>query len=328
MRHCSAALLALALCCASLAAAAQEAGRVYRLGFLWLGASDGRPSPWFGDLRAGLSERGFVEGRNLVIEIRDGKGQAALLPEKANELVSLKVDAIFTAGTAATLAAKAATQSIPVVFGSAADPVGKGIVTSLARPGGNVTGFSMELGRTKAFGILKELAPAVRQIGLLYDPADIPVGYLPGFIATLAKAAEAVGATLVAQPAKAANDIGVAFAAMLSQKVDAVVINNDASLGNVSGQLASLTLQSDLPSACLSRRFAEAGCLFSYGEDQHDQYHRAAAQLAKIWQGAKPGELPVEQATKFELVINLKTAQALKLTVSPSLLAFASEVIE
>src|SRR5208282_1358889 len=188
MRHCSAALLALALCCASLAAAAQEAGRVYRLGFLWLGASDGRPSPWFGDLRAGLSERGFVEGRNLVIEIRDGKGQAALLPEKANELVSLKVDAILTEGTAATLAAKAATQSIPVVFGSAANPVERGIVTSLARPGGNVTGFSLELGRTKVFEILKELAPDRRRIGLLYDPANIPVDYLPGFIATLAKA--------------------------------------------------------------------------------------------------------------------------------------------
>jgi putative tryptophan/tyrosine transport system substrate-binding protein len=328
MRHRAAVLLALALCCASLAAAAQEAGRVYRLGFLWLGASDGRPSPWIGDVRAGLSERGFLEGRNLVIEIRDGKGQAALLPEKANELVALKVDAIFTQGTSATLAAKAATQTVPVVFGSAADPVGKGIVTSLARPGGNVTGFSLELGRTKAFEFLKELAPGVHRIGLLYDPADIPADYLPGFIATLAKAAEAVGATLVARPVKDANDIDAAFAAMLSHKVEAVVINNDASLGNVRGQLASLTLQSGLPSACLSRLFAVAGCLFSYGEDQHDQYRRAAAQLVKIWQGAKPGELPVEQATKFELVINLKTARALKLTVSPSLLAFANEVIE
>ncbi|HKO07437.1 MAG TPA: ABC transporter substrate-binding protein, partial [Alphaproteobacteria bacterium] len=236
---------------------------MYRLGFLRLGASDGRPPQVIDAVRAGLGEHGFVEGRNLVIEIRDGKGHTALLPEKASELVTFKVDAILTAGTAATLAAKAATQSIPVVFATAENPVGRGIVTSLVRPGGNVTGFSIELGRTKAFEFLKELVPDLHRIGMLYDPSNIPADYLPGFLATQARGAEAVGATLVAQPVKDANNIDAAFAALLSQKVDAVLINNDASLVNLRGQLAALALQSGLPTACTERLFAVAGCLFS-----------------------------------------------------------------
>ena len=328
MGHRPIALLAFALCCASFAAAAQDAGRVYHLGYLWVGASDGRPSHWIGAARDDLRERGFVEGRNLVIEVRDGKGQAARLPEEAKQPVALKVDAIFTQGTAPTLAAKAATQGIPVVFGSAEDPVGKGIVASLARPGGNVTGFALVLGRNKAFGILKELIPDLHRIGIVYDPSNIPAAYLPIFIATQAKDAEAVGATLVARPAKDANNLDAAFAAMMGQKVDAVPVNNDASLLNVRGQLASIALHSDLPGACLQREFADAGCLFSYGESTHEHYRRAATQVAKIWQSAKPGELPVEQATKFEPVINLKTAKALGVTVPPVLLDTADEVVE
>lgn len=328
MRRRSAVLLAFALCCASPAAVAEDTGRTYRLGYLWLGATDGRPPPLIDEVRTVLGERGFVEGRNLIIESRDGKGQTTLLPQQAGQLVSLKVDAIITRGTAATLAAKAATQSIPVVFASAENPVGRGIVTNLVRPGGNVTGFSIELGRAKVFGILKELAPGTRRIGVLYDPANIPAGYLPGYIATLTKGAEAIGATLVARPLNDEKGVDRAFAALLSQKADAVFINNDASLGNLGWQLAALALRSALPTACPTRGFVAAGCLFSYGKDPRDQDRRAAAQVVKIWQGAKPGDLPVEQATKFELAINLKTARALGLTVSQSLYALADEVIE
>lgn len=321
-------LLVLALGLAPAVARAQEPGRIYRLGHLWLGSSDGQPSPWLEDIRAGMRERGYVEGSNLIIESRDARGQYAMLPGKAAELVSLSVDAILTLGSGPTLAAKEATQTIPIVFGSAESPVARGIVPSLARPGGNVTGFAGQLATLKTIAFLKDFAPHVRRLGMLYDTDNVPAAYLAQFLEDRTRAAEALGTNLVPQPVTNADDVDPAFAALASREVDAVVILNNALLQNARAHLASVALSRRLPTACAARIYAVAGCLFSYGEDFHDQYRRAAGYVDRIWKGAKPGDLPVEQNTKFELVVNRRTADALGLAIPASVMAYADEVIE
>jgi putative ABC transport system substrate-binding protein len=320
-------LLAL-LCLVPGVAAAQEETRVYRVGFLWLGSAEGAPFALVDSFRAGMRENGYAEGRNLQIELRDGHGRADLLPRAAADLVALKVDLILTSGTAATIAAKEATTRIPIVFGGMPDPVGRGVVASLAHPGANITGLSRELGMDKALDLLKALAPDARRVALVYHSGNMPAAYLPVFMAERADTAKSLGLTLTPLPVKDSGDVDTALATLAADHADAALILNDALLFENQERLLGFALEHHIATACLAAYWAKRGCLFSYGEDSSDNYRRAATLVAKILKGAKPAELPVEQGTSFPLAINLKTAKALGLMVPQAVLAGADEVIE
>lgn len=320
-------VVALLLCLATLFAAAQGEARVYRIGFLWLGDADGSTPEGLEALRAGLRELGYVEDRNLQIETRDAAGRTDKLDAAAAGLVALTPDAIVTSGTAATLAAKRATGTIPIVFGGAADPVGRGIVASLAHPGGNVTGFAIELAEAKSLEILQQIAPRVRRLGLLYHTRNMPPDYFPVFVAEHQRAAEALEMTVVPQGVAEAGDIAAAFAAMAASRVDAVLILGDQFLIDQRNPVMAQALGHRLPTACLSRLLVADGCLFSYTEAD-DRYQRAAVAVDKILKGVPPGDIPVEHGAQFALTVNLQTAKALGLTVPPAILARAGEVIE
>jgi ABC-type uncharacterized transport system substrate-binding protein len=312
---------------APLAAEAQQPAKVPRIGFL--SAVTSGVSPVLDAFRQGLRELGWVEGQNIVVDYRLTEGRPDRLPDLAGELVQLKVNIIVAEATQGVSAAKNATTTIPIVMISgSADPVGLGFVTSLARPGGNVTGLSYSVGPEivgKELGLLKEMVPKVRRVAILSNPAN-PVQ--PLLIREVKGAARSLGVQLQHLEVRGPNDFEGAFAAMANERAGALLVVADAELIFHRKRLADLAARSRLPAAYGVRASVEAGGLMSYGPSVRDLFQRSATFVDRILKGAKPADLPVEQPTKFELVINLKTAKALGLTVPPALLARADQVIE
>jgi putative tryptophan/tyrosine transport system substrate-binding protein len=320
--------LAGTLLAAPLAAEAQQAGKVFRVGIL---GTYPPTTPEFTHLweafAQGLRERGYIEGQNLVVERRFMEGQAERLPELAAELVRLNVSVIVAGGQPPPVAAKRATATIPIVMTNFSDPVGLGLVTSLARPGGNITGLAfltVEL-VGKQLQLLNEAVPRVSRVAFLTNPSN------PG-AALQRRGAEATARSLGLQlqilEAQRPDELAGAFAAMTREHAGAVLLPGDSFFFHHGTQIADLAIKSRLPALFAPREFAEAGGLLAYGANLGDVYRRAAVYVDKILKGARPGDLPIEQPTKFDLVINLKTANALGLTIPPSLLARADQVIE
>ena len=321
------AVLTLGLFTVPLAADAQPAGKVYRIGYL--GTGSGTANPHLREaFRQGLRELGRVEGQNFVIEYRFAEGRLDRLLDLATELVRLKVDVIAASPTPAALAAKNATGTIPIVGMSLTHPVELGLIASLARPGGNVTGLSYSVSPDifgKDLELLKEVVPKVRRVAVLSNP-DSPAR--PLTISNIKGAAQSLGLQLLLVEARGPGDFDGAFAAMAKEPVGALLVVQDPAFISHRARLADLAVKNRLPSIFTQREDAEAGGLMSYGPSLADMYRRAATYVDKILKGAKPADLPVEQPTKFELVINLKTAKALGLTIPPVLLLWADQVIE
>jgi putative ABC transport system substrate-binding protein len=275
----------------------------------------------------GLKEAGYVEGQNVAIERRYAENQMDRLPALVSDLVRRRVAVIVGAGTPATLAAKAATTTIPIVFATGGDPVALGLVASLNRPGANVTGIanlSAELA-PKQLQLLGELIPNAALFGVLADPAAPTT---PSMITDLQGAARMLGLKLVVANARTDNDLETAFANLSEQRVGAVLVGGSNLYTRRTGQLAALAARHALPAIYQYREFALAGGLMSYGSSQGYFYHQAGIYTGRILKGEKPANMPVEQPTKLELVINLKTAKALGLTIPETLLATADEVIQ
>jgi putative ABC transport system substrate-binding protein len=310
-----------------LAAEAQQPGKVYRVGILTNKASDPVEARLWQAFRLGLRERGWIEGRNLLIEFREAEGNFARLPELAADLVRLKVDLILAKSSIYVQPAKAATSSIPIVFVSHADPEGTGHVASLARPGGNITGLALlqtEFG-PKGLELLISAVPVAKRIAVLWSP-DQP-SHTPGLRA-LEEAGRTLRVQLQAVGARTGAELAGAFSAMARERAQAVLVLASAFFFAERQRVAELAITHRLPTMLQARDNVEAGGLMSYAPNYDDLYRRGAIYVDKILRGAKPGELPVEQASKFELVINLKTAKALGLTIPQSLLQRADEVIQ
>jgi ABC-type uncharacterized transport system substrate-binding protein len=309
-----------------LAARAQQTSKVWRIGFL---SAQSRPVFFelYAGFQQGMRELGYVEGKNFVGEFRFAEGQYARLPGLAMELVGLNVDILFTAVTAAVRPLQQATRTIPIVFTSINDPVGNGFVASLAQPGGNTTGLAGSTDDTapKQLDLLVGIVPNVSRIGLLGNP-DNP-SYAPILTNTRAAARQA-GLILVPAEARNLKEIERAFSVFGQEHVQAFMMAPDSVFFSHRQQLSEFALRDRLPSMFGQREYAAAGGLMSYGESVKEFYRRAAAYVDKIFKGAKPGNLPVEQPTRFHLVINRKTAQALGVTIPPHLYIFADEVIE
>jgi putative ABC transport system substrate-binding protein len=307
-----------------LVAFAQPSGKVWRIGILDYGSTE---SDYWKTFRERMRELGYVEGRNLVIETRSAFGNQATLASQAAELVKLKVDLIATRGTTAALAARAATREIPIVMGSGADPTRVGLVSSLAHPGGNVTGvvsISEELG-VKLIELLKTLVPRASRVGILVDATNPPS---LGIARNIQHGAESLGMTTVMHGVQNPTEYEAAFDGLRGERSDALVIIGSPVFFTVRARLAELALKYRLPTVMGNRDYVDAGVLASYGTDYPELFRRAAEFADKILKGAKPGDLPIEQPTRFELVINLKTAKALGLTIPQSLLLRADEVIQ
>lgn len=311
---------------ASFASFAQQQTKVARIGFLGQGSALG----WAGRvqaLRAGLRDLGYVEGRNIVIEFRWGEDNFDRLPELAAELVRLNVDVLVTAGTPGTRAAKRATATIPIVMANVGDAVAMGLVDSLARPGGNITGstfFQPQL-MGKRPELLRDALPRIKQIGFLFN-RDNPAATGLAVPATQI-AAKSVKLSVQQFGVRAPNEFDSAFAAMAKRRVDAMVMGDDGMLVLNAKGIADLAVKQRLPSAG-GKDFAEAGGMIGYGVDVPEMYRRAAYFMDRILKGTKPADLPVEQATKFELLSNLRTAKALGITIPQSVLLRADKVIE
>jgi len=311
-----------------LAAEAQQAAKVARIGYLFL---DRAASPHLPEaFRQGLRELGYLEGRSVVIEYRDAEGEINRLPALAAELAALKVDVIVAGGQAHALAAKQATAVIPVVFLAVPDPVGNGLIASLARPGGNLTGLSSVQHDlvAKRLEQLNQAVPRVRKVAVLRRPTE-----LTGRDRLREKKeAELAGKTLGLQlqfvEARGRADFERVFSEMTKAGVGALTVLTSSTFFVERSDLADVAARNRLPTMYASREFVEAGGLISYGTNLADSFRRAATYVDKILKGAKPADLPIEQPTKFELVINLKTAKALGLTIPPSVLGRADQVIE
>jgi putative ABC transport system substrate-binding protein len=308
-----------------LAARAQQAAKVARIGHLDLGPASARASR-IEALRAGLRDLGYVEGKNIVIEFRWAE-RVEQLPELAAELVRMNVDIIFAPSSTMVEPARQATKTIPIVFANHADPIGSGHVASLPRPGGNITGLSMLLTDlvAKELEILAQAIPHATRIGVLWNPTT-PSHQLA--LPAVETAGEKLGVRLVVVPARTADDFEGAFSTMSQAEVAGLLVVASPLFTIQRAPLAELALKHRLPEMVGTREEAEAGGLMSYGADLNDLVRRAALYIDKILKGEKPADMPVEQASKYQLVINLKTAKALGLTVPPTLLARADEVIE
>ena len=310
------------------ARAQQPAGRVYRVGYLSIGA---REQTLYATkaFEEGLRSLGYRIGENVVIEYRFANAEIERLPALAADLVRIGVDIIIAAGgNPATDAAVKATTIIPIVMTTVVDPVSAGIVASLARPGGNVTGLAVDAGGEilgKRFELLKEILPNLSRLGILFNP-DVAVNR--SRLTSMAEPARVLGLTLVPVEARGLNALEQAFAIMVKERAQAFVVQGDSVMFNYRGQIAEMALRNRLPAASVQRELAEAGFFLSYGADLRDLYRRSAFFVDRIFRGAKPADLPVEQPTKYELVINLKTAKALGIIVPPTLLTRADEVIE
>jgi ABC-type uncharacterized transport system substrate-binding protein len=277
--------------------------------------------------RRGLAETGYVEGQNVAIEYRWTDGRVDRLPELAADLVRRQVNVIAAPGIGG-LAAKTATQTIPIVFGISEDPVKLGLVTSLARPGGNATGinfFAAEV-TAKRLGLLRELVPAAARVAVLVNPANVQTA--SATLADLEPAAQALGLQMQVFNASGNREIDAAYATLVRERPDALFVAPDALFVTRRVQLISLAARHVLPASYAVREYVEAGGLMSYGTSIGDMYRQIGVYAGRILKGTKPADLPVVQATKFELVINLQTARLLGLDVPPMLLARADEVIE
>jgi len=308
-----------------LAARAQQA-TLPVIGYLNNGSPES-DAPRLTGLRRGLSETGYVEGRNFVIEYRWAGNQVDRLPALAADLVHLRVAVIVSAGRVATLAAKAATTSIPIVTGFANDPVQFGLVATLNRPGGNLTGFNAfagELG-AKALALLRELMPSIATIGFLENPNN-PVSELR--TRDVLAAAAAIGLNVQILKAGTDREIDAAFVSLVQARTGALLVGNDAFLNSRIEQLVALAARHAIPTIYTFREFVVAGGLISYGSSLIETYRQVGLYTGRILKGEQPADLPVIQATKLELVINLKTAKALGLQIPDRLLAIADEVIE
>jgi putative ABC transport system substrate-binding protein len=300
--------------------------RTYRIGVLET-IPLARNGPNFGALRRGLQERGYVEGRNLYIEYRSADGRGERFPALADELVRLGIDLIVTRGTPAARAAKAATSTIPIVMASIGEPLEVGVVASLARPGGNITGLSAFVTELsgKRVELLKETFPSIAQIGFLQNMGN-PVSAAQWDAAQLA--ATSLGMSAARFDVRSEPYIPIAFASFVERKMDGMVVGIDALIQAHAGLIIELAARDRIRTVFPSREFVDAGALMSYGVNYPDLYFRAAGLIDKIFKGAKPAELPVEQPTKFELILNLKTARAFGLPLPSTLIARADEVIE
>jgi putative ABC transport system substrate-binding protein len=322
------------LLAAPLAAEAQQAGKVYRIGWLWDSVGGPARDEWLAGFRQGLRERDLVEGRNVVVEWRSGHYSATReenldrLRQLAEELVRLKVDVLVAAPAGAAVAARRATATVPIVFPGVSDPVGFGLVASLAQPGGNATGLSylsLEL-NAKRLQLLKETLPRVTRVGVL---VDLHHPLQDRMVREIEAAARPLRIELhVQRVGREVSDIEAAFDALEKEQVAAVIGLQGPQFIRERRRVAELALRHRLPGIFELVDFAEAGALMAYAPNTSDLFRRAAHYVERILKGAKPANLPVEQPTKFELVINLKTAKALGLTIPQSLLLRAAQVIE
>ena len=318
----------LAMLASALAAEGQQAGKVWRIGYLGVSRPPTYPdpSPNWTALLGGLRERGWTEGQNIVIERRYAEGRSDRAAEHAAELVALKVDVILAVAGGAFAAAKA-TRTIPVVFAAVTDPVASGLVASLARPGGNLTGFSntgVDVS-PKRLELLKAAVPGATRVAVLGNPGN---DLYPRMRGGVEAAGRSLGVTLSFVDVRGPAGFDGAFAAMSANRAEALLVLGDPLFFAQRTRIIELATKHRLPAMYEFRRYAEAGGFMSYGADFADMFRRAAFSVDKILRGAKPADLPVEQPTKFELVINLKTAKALGLTIPPSLLGRADEVIQ
>ncbi len=320
--------LAGGLLAAPFTAEAQQAAKVARIGYL---AVDRAASPHMTEaFLQGLRDLGYVEGRNVVIEYRDAEGKLERLPALAAELVGLKVDVIVAGGTPQALAAKQATRTVPIVFAAAGDPVTSRLVTSLARPGGNVTGLSALAPELvgKCLEHLKQAVPGVSRVAVLWQPGAYPERTEKDMLKGADVAARALGVRPQFVEARGPADFDRAFSDMTTARAGALTVLPSTMFIIERRRLVDLAAKTRLPAVYAYREFVGAGGLMAYGADLADMFRRAATYVDRILKGTKPGDLPVEQPTKFELVINLKTAKALGLTIPQSVLLRADEVIQ
>jgi putative ABC transport system substrate-binding protein len=311
------------LLAAPLAAEAQQAGKVPRIAFITTQSPDDPRSA--NAFRQGLRDLGYVDGRNIIIEYRWGRGSTEQFPAFAAELVRLKVDVIVAGSSAAGMAAKRETRSIPILIPTMADPVGEGFAASLARPGGNITGLARQDVTAKQVQLLKETIPSASSITLLVDTSE------PSYRQAVSEAevaAAAIGVKLRRQEVSHADELEGAFASVVKSGGGPIIVVGGTLFSANRPRLVEGARKNRLPMMCYGRPSIESGCLMSYSPDVTDLFRRAATYVDKILKGAKPADLPVEQAEKFEFVINLKTAKALGLTIPPSLLGRADEVIQ
>jgi ABC-type uncharacterized transport system substrate-binding protein len=308
------------------AAEAQQPKKLYRIGILFVGSSSFYAT-WIDVFRQGLKELGYIEGKNITIDYRYAEGKADRLPSLAAELVGLKVDVIVSSSTPSVLAVKKATSTIPIVFVSISDPVASGLVASLARPGGNITGLSIvavELSG-KRLELLKEAVPSVTRVAFLWDSAN--PAQAPQWKEAQA-AAQALRLQLQSLEVRSSNDFDSAFEAALRERAQALVTTPAALLGAHLKRIVEFAAKNRLPAMYGNPQFVDAGGLMSYAPDYSAQYRRAATYVDKVLKGAKPADLPVEQPTKFEFVVNLKAAKQIGLTIPPNVLARADRVIK
>jgi len=305
---------------------AQQTKKVPRIGYLGT-VSSSAGSVRTEAFRQGLRELGYVEGKNIVVEYRWGEGKLDRLHELAKELARLKVDVIVALSPPAARAAKEATRTIPIVIRSTYDPVEDGFVASLARPGGNITGVASTSGELhgKRLELLKEAVPRVTRVAVLWTPGTMRLD-LSSF-KELGVASKALGLKLQSVEARRPEDLDGAFRTATSQRAQALITLRNPLIVSQRKQITELAAKSKLPAIYDDREFVEAGGLMSYGANLEDLYRRAATYVDKILKGAKPADLPVEQPTKFELIINLKTAKQIGLTIPPNVLARADRVI-
>jgi putative ABC transport system substrate-binding protein len=305
---------------AAFIAEAQQLKKVFRVGIL-----ENLSSPRTDAFRQGLRELGYVEGQNLVIESRFGSDDR--LPDLADELVRLKVDVIFAPMTNELRAAENATRTIPIVMATPSDPIASGFIASLAHPGGNVTGLTSIFGdlSAKRLELFKEAVPRITRVAVLADPA------IPNYVAVmkgLEETARSLRLKLQILEVRHPGDLDTAFSAISRDRVEALFMAPAPVFFAESRQIADFSSKRRLPSSCTSGEYAEVGCLMSYGVSQTDSFRRAAYFVDKILKGAKPGDLPVQQPTKFELVINLRTAKQIGVTIPQSVLYQADRVIK
>jgi putative ABC transport system substrate-binding protein len=317
------------LLAAPLVAEAQQTAKVPRIGLLGFNLATNPHLPEA--FRQGLRDLGYVEGRNVVIEYRNAEGKFERLPALAAELVALKVDVIVAGGRAQALAAQQATRTLPIVFTGVGDPVSMGLVTSLARPDGNVTGLTLGTGPElvgKRLELLKQAVAGVSRVAVLWQPGAGGERTDKEMLKGAEAAARGLGVRLQVVEARGPADFDRAFSDMTRARAGALTVFGGTMFANERGRLADLAAKTRLPAVYPARDYVDAGGLMSYGPNVADLSRRAATYVDKILKGAKPADLPVEQPTKFELIINLKTAKALGLTIPPSLLQRADEVIQ
>ncbi len=306
--------------------AQQQTTKIFRIGFLGPASASGFTAR-VEALRAGLRDLGYVEGKNIVIEFRWAEGKYERLPGFAAELVQLKVDVIVVAATPAIKAAQRATTTIPIVMAQAADPVGAGFIASLARPGGNITGLSdinVDLS-SKYLELLRVAVPKLSRVAVLVNPGH---PHHPDFLKNIQTAAKTTGVNVLPVQASTTSQFEAAFGAMTRAHAGALIVLPDGLFRTHVGRITEFAAKNHLPTMFWSRELVEAGGLMSYGQNLAEHYRRVATYVDKILKGAKPADLPVEQPTKFELVINRKTAKAIGLTIPQELLFRADKVIE